>query len=177
MNVKETVGRLSVEDRKVSVLLIDPPKVCFSFEDTVGLAGHGRFHWLLLVGTGIGCMSIMIEDNCMAFVIPVVKCDLALTIRQQGLLYVASTMGFVCSSHLWGFVADTWGRRKVLRTALCLCCISSAASSFAANGWALMISRFVVGLWWVHCADSNRTISDLDFQFVRHQGHFNVVPK
>lgn len=82
----------------------------------------------------------------MAFVLPAAKCDLDLSIAEQGFMYVASTMGFVCSSHLWGFFADTWGRRKVLRAALFLCCITSAASSLAPNSLTLMVSRFMVGL-------------------------------
>lgn len=127
-------------------MLIEPGNRPFSFDQALDLAGYGRFHWMLLFGTGIGCISIMVEDNCMAFVLPAAKCDLHLTTTQQGFMYATSTMGFVCSSHLWGFFADTWGRRKVLRAALCLCCITSAASSFAANSVMLMVSRFMVGL-------------------------------
>lgn len=82
----------------------------------------------------------------MAFVLPAAKCDLNLTTAEQGFMYVASTTGFICSSHLWGFLADTWGRRKVLRSALFLCCLMSAASSLAANSYMLMVSRFMVGL-------------------------------
>lgn len=135
------------EDRNMAKLLMtDPLGRHFTFDQTLDLAGYGRFHWMLLFGTGIGCISIMVEDNCMAFVLPMAKCELNLSTAEQGFMYVASTLGFVCSSHLWGFFADTWGRRQVLRTALLLCCITSAASSFALNSKMLMISRFTVGL-------------------------------
>lgn len=138
---------VSQGDREKSMLLIDPlASAKFTFDQSLELVGYGRFHWMLLIGTGIGCVSIMVEDNCMSFVLPAAKCDLHLTPTEQGFMYVASTMGFVCSSHLWGFVADTWGRRKVLRTALLLCSFTSAASSLSTTSGMLMASRFVVGL-------------------------------
>lgn len=127
-------------------VLIEPVGAHLTFDQTLELAGYGRFHWMLLLGTGIGCIAIIIEDNCLSFVLPAAKCDLHLSTGEQGFMYVASTMGFVCSSHLWGFLADTWGRRKVLRLALVLCCCTSAASSLATNGSLLLISRFTVGL-------------------------------
>lgn len=94
-------------------------------------------------------MVVVIEGHCMAYVLPTAKCDLHLTTTEQGFIYAIGYIGVVLASHFWGFMADTWGRRKVLRTALLACFLFSIISSFSVNSWMLMITRFIVGLWYV----------------------------
>lgn len=106
----------------------------------------GRFHTVLLLGTAAGCLTVLLEDNCMSYVLPAARCALGLTVQQQGVLYVATTFGFVCASHVWGCVADTWGRQKVLRCALGLTAAASAVSACAWGAGTLLAARFAVGL-------------------------------
>lgn len=82
----------------------------------------------------------------MAFVLPVAKCELNITNAEQGLINAVAFIGVVLTSHIWGFMADTWGRQKVLRLALFAGFLFSSISSFSTSSTMLLITRFLVGL-------------------------------
>lgn len=54
-------------------------------------------------------------------------------------------LGVISSSHLWGFLADTRGRRKIIFPALFLACTCSLVSSIITNFYLLVFLRFCVG--------------------------------
>ena len=81
----------------------------------------------------------------MSYITPYAKCDLNLTTKEQGLLSAISYFGNVCTSHLWGFLADTWGRKKVLRVAAAGGFGFSLLSMFAVNTISMIILRFLAG--------------------------------
>lgn len=76
---------------------------------------------------------------------PQIRCDLNLSTAEQGLLSSISYLGIVSSSHIWGFLADTWGRQKVLRLTTFGGFVTCFASAFAWNTWSLIFLRFVGG--------------------------------
>lgn len=86
---------------------------------------------------------------------PYVKCDLELSIREQGVLSGITYLGIVFSSHFWGFLADTYGRKKVLRLAAAAAFIVSFSSAFAVNTISMILLRFLAGAWLVlrNCFD------------------------
>jgi MFS transporter, VNT family, synaptic vesicle glycoprotein 2 len=77
----------------------------------------------------------------------VAQCDLNLSYQDKGLLNGAAFLGIVLSSHFWGFLSDTWGRRQVLRLSLSSAVVISIVSSFSTTAWMLIITRFLVGVW------------------------------
>lgn len=81
----------------------------------------------------------------MSYITPYAKCDLNLTIKEQGLLSAISYFGNLCTSHLWGFLADTWGRQKVLRVAATGAFAFSFLSMFAVNTISMIVLRFLTG--------------------------------
>lgn len=87
--------------------------------------------------------------NFLGFVLPVSQCDLNLTTSEKGILASATYVGIICSSHLWGFLADTKGRRYVIRPTLLFVFILSAASSFVQNFYQFAVLRFLGGFLWV----------------------------
>nr|CAD7410429.1 unnamed protein product [Timema poppensis] len=54
--------------------------------------------------------------------------------------------GMIASSQLWGFIADTNGRRKVLIITLLINCCCTIASSFSSALWVLVLFRFLNGV-------------------------------
>lgn len=86
------------------------------------------------------------ENINISFILPFAKCDLELTTAQQGLLNSVAFIGIVISSQFWGFLADTWGRRKVIRMSLLGGFIFAIISAFATSFAALVFLRLMVGI-------------------------------
>lgn len=93
-------------------------------------------------------MTILVEAQCMSIVLPAAKCDLGITIYEQGLLNSVSFLGLILAAHFWGFMVDVWGRLKTLKLSLAMCFFCSALSSFAISSWMLLVSRLIVGIWY-----------------------------
>lgn len=119
----------------------------YTFEETVTELGTGRFHLFILLICGSALLSSVNEGLSIGFVLPYVKCDLHMTPYEQGILNSVVFCGIILSSHFWGFLADTWGRRKVMQVSVLTTFIFSAISSVANNVWLMIVLRLLVGLW------------------------------
>lgn len=91
-------------------------------------------------------MGMAMENVNIGFVMPQVKCDMIMSTTEQGLLNSISFLGIVVSSHFWGFMADTWGRRKVMQTSLLGGFVFAYISAFSISPTMMIFFRFVVGL-------------------------------
>lgn len=91
-------------------------------------------------------MGATIENISIAFVLPYANCDLNMTTTELGLVSSIAFLGIVVSSHFWGFLADTWGRKKVIRLAATCALISAFLSAFATNAPLLIVLRLIVGI-------------------------------
>lgn len=109
--------------------------------------GHGKFHYLILLATGTSLVALVAELIGIGYSGPSAKCDMKFTTSQQGVLNSIAFLGFVCSSHFWGFLSDTWGRHKSLRLSLISTFIFSAMSSISISIAMLITTRFCVGFW------------------------------
>lgn len=90
-------------------------------------------------------MAVIMETMGMMFVIPAAVCDLELDLTAKGLLASSSFLGVVSSSHLWGFLADTRGRRNILLISMVLGFLTSLFSSIAPNAWLFILIRYFNG--------------------------------
>lgn len=89
--------------------------------------------------------ALIFETVGITFVLPVSQCDLNLTTSEKGILGAAAFFGIICSSHLWGFLADTKGRRSVILPTLIVAFFMSFMSSFVQNFYLLTVLRFLNG--------------------------------
>lgn len=128
------------------VMMAMPSKAIHTFDEAIALTGSGRFHWLLLFAVGFGLLAVVAEGMSMGYVLPLAKCELAISNVEQGMINAVAFIGVVVTSHFWGFMADTWGRVKVLRTSLLAGFVCSAISSFSTTSTMLLIFRLFVGL-------------------------------
>lgn len=90
-------------------------------------------------------MGAGLENVSFSYILPYAKCDLNLTIAEQGVLTSVSFLGIVSTSYFWGFLADTWGRQKVLSVAALCGFTFSFMSGLATNTTILIILRFMAG--------------------------------
>lgn len=90
-------------------------------------------------------MGAAVENVNLSYILAFAKCDLKLILAEQGVLTSVSFLGIVSTSYVWGFLADTWGRQKVLCVAgLCGFCFSFS-SGFATDTTVLIVLRFLAG--------------------------------
>lgn len=109
--------------------------------------GTGFFHTFLLIVCGASLLALVTEAINIGFVVPSARCEIHMTDSEQGVLLSMGFLGIVVSSHLWGFLTDTWGRKSSLQLALAMGFVFSSASAFAPNvGWMIGL-RFLTGFW------------------------------
>lgn len=91
-------------------------------------------------------MCVIMETMGMMYVIPAAECDLQLTLTMKGYISAASFLGVVSGSHLWGFLADTRGRKKMILINLTVSFIMTLISSVVPEDWVFMLLRYFNGL-------------------------------
>lgn len=92
-------------------------------------------------------LVVYVEGFNMSYVLPAVRLDIPMSSVEQGIINAAGFVGIILTSHFWGFMADTWGRQKVLQLSLGIGFIFSLVSSFCNSIILLIVTRFCVGLW------------------------------
>lgn len=105
----------------------------------------GIFHYLLVIISGLAVFATIGEICSIMYVFPVSQCDLNLTPSEKGILGGAVPLGIISSAHLWGYLADTKGRRAVILPTLVLAFLSSASASFVQNFYLFTVLRFLNG--------------------------------
>lgn len=90
-------------------------------------------------------MCVIIETMNAMFVSPAAQCDLNLSLTAKGLLSSAGFLGVVASSHVWGYIADTRGRKKVVLLSLTISAAISLIGSFITITWLYILLRFFNG--------------------------------
>lgn len=120
-------------------------------EECLQLAEVGRFHYFLLAVCGLAALGSMMNGVAIAAALPSTKCDFNMTTSLEGVVRSVGHIGSICSSHMWGFCSDTYGRKKTLLLALILLIISSILASFSVNAMMLIVFRLLNGAWSVYC--------------------------
>lgn len=100
---------------------------------------------MLIFVSAIILLGVMLETCGISYVLAVSECDLNLTTSRKGVLGAVSFVGIICSSHLWGFLADTKGRRYVIQFTLFMAFLSSICASFVQNFYLFATLRFLNG--------------------------------
>ena len=105
----------------------------------------GRFHYKLLLVTGLGWLFDSMDTGLIAFILPVLAKEWGLAPGQMGLIGSIGLIGMALGAVVSGTAADRMGRKKVFTITVL---IYSIASAFCALSWSyesLLIFRFLVG--------------------------------
>lgn len=116
-----------------------------SLEDALERTGFGKFNWILIILSGAILSAVFLETVSINMILPVAQCDLQMTNQDKGLLSAVGFVGIILSSHLWGFLADTRGRKKIIVTSLFIAFSTTIISTFTQSYWLLVVLRFVNG--------------------------------
>lgn len=120
-----------------------------TLEDAIIHTKYGKFNYIMIVLSGLILACGMLETNCVNMILPIAQCELNLTNVHKGLLGSVGYIGIILSSHFWGFMADTRGRKKVIIPALLLSFLFTLLSTFSKSFWLFALFRFLNGFWWV----------------------------
>lgn len=109
------------------------------------LIEFGLFNYVIIFLCGMILYAVVMETSGVIFLIPVAKCDLNLTTSKTGILGGASLLGIICSSHLWGYLADVKGRRAVIQPTLFIAFFLSFIASFVKDFHIFAALKFLNG--------------------------------
>lgn len=124
-----------------------PPNILKAdFEQAIELTGYGKFHYLLLAICGLVSTSEEMDVISMSFILPSAQCDLDLNTQTKGWLNSIIFIGMMVGAYVWGSIADTLGRRKVLIVISFMNAVCIVASSFSQTYILFMIFRFLNGV-------------------------------
>lgn len=116
------------------------------FEKAISISGYGLFQYQLLL-LGIPAMlSTTFATTAIAYILPVAECDLQLSLLNKGTLNAITFAGMICSSIVWGYLADTQGRRKVLMIGYFGDTVFSLLCSISQNFSSLIVFKFFQGV-------------------------------
>lgn len=115
------------------------------FEEALKRCKFGKFNYILIALSGGLLACGFFELTSVNFILPLAQCDLDMSSTDKGILSAIGYVGVILSSHLWGFLADTKGRRSMLIPSLLMAFFATVLSSLANNFWLLVSLRFVNG--------------------------------
>uniref|UniRef100_A0A1Y9G865 Major facilitator superfamily (MFS) profile domain-containing protein n=1 Tax=Anopheles albimanus TaxID=7167 RepID=A0A1Y9G865_ANOAL len=116
-------------------------------DEALLMTRFGLYNVCLIAISGTILAGVLLETLGISYVLPVAECDLLLTTKEKGVLSAISFAGIISSSHLWGFLADTQGRRTVIVPTLFLAFTSTVLSSFTTSFWIITVARFLTGFF------------------------------
>lgn len=105
----------------------------------------GRFHYKLLLVTGLGWLFDSMDTGLIAFILPVLAKEWGLAPGQMGLIGSIGLIGMALGAIISGTVADRIGRKKVFTITVLLYSIASAFCALSWNYQSLLVFRFLVG--------------------------------
>ena len=105
----------------------------------------GRFHYKLLLVTGLGWLFDSMDTGLIAFILPVLAKEWGLAPGQMGLIGSIGLIGMALGAVISGTVADRIGRKKVFTITVLLYSIASAFCALSWNYQSWLVFRFLVG--------------------------------
>ena len=105
----------------------------------------GKFHYRLLLVTGLGWMFDAMDTGIIAFVLPTLAKAWALTTQQMGLIGSMGLVGMAIGAVLAGALADRFGRKRMFMATLALYSLATGLCGLAWSFESLLLFRFLVG--------------------------------
>ncbi|XP_023940976.1 putative transporter svop-1 [Bicyclus anynana] len=118
-------------------------KSCMTFEEALDLTGFGKFNFLAMLVNMTLITGMAFEIMSVAYLVPASACELDTTVFQQGLMAGMPLLGIIATSHFWGYLADTRGRRKILSLCMVLAFVTGGATALSPNWIVFSVLKFL----------------------------------
>ncbi|XP_076231040.1 synaptic vesicle glycoprotein 2B [Calliopsis andreniformis] len=110
------------------------------------MSGYGKFNYLLLLAVLPASFSSIFSSSAISYVLPSAECDLGLSMLDKGILNSMTFAGMISTAFFWGFMTDTFGRKKIMFYGYLCTGILSVATCFSHTSWILILFKFLDGV-------------------------------
>lgn len=117
-----------------------------SFVARLDAVKPNRFHWKLLIVSGLGWLFDAMDVILIFFLLVPISREFALDAPRTGLVVSAGFVGMFVGAATSGRLADRYGRKTVFQATLLVFCFGSLLSSLAPSYETLLAARIVTGL-------------------------------
>ncbi|XP_045767306.1 putative transporter svop-1 isoform X2 [Maniola jurtina] len=118
-------------------------KTSTTFEEALNMTGFGKFNFLAMLVNISLITGMAFEIMSVAYLVPASACELNTTVFQQGLMAGMPLLGIIATSHFWGYLADTKGRRKILALCMILAFLAGCASALSPDWIVFSVLKFL----------------------------------
>lgn len=117
-----------------------------SYDQAIQEVGFGRFQVKLMVVCGLGWAADAMEVLLIAFILPAISEEWALTNTQRGLLGTSIFLGMLVGAWGWGWVSDRIGRKLGFVSTIAIDSVFGLLSAFSPSFLWLVILRTLTGV-------------------------------
>ena len=117
-----------------------------SFTARLDAVPLNRFHWKLLLATGLGWMFDAMDVILIAFLLAPISREFGLDAPRTGLVVSAGFVGMFIGAATAGRLADRYGRKAIFQITLLIFCVGSVLSAAAPTYETLLLARVITGL-------------------------------
>lgn len=101
---------------------------------------------VLTIISGFVMVNGYIEGAVFSFILPVSQCEMNWTASERGMLSGAVKIGMISSAYVWGYLADTKGRRTVMLPTLFISSALSILSSLSKSFEVMFMLKLTSGI-------------------------------
>ncbi|CAG9858657.1 unnamed protein product [Phyllotreta striolata] len=139
------LGNNQDENNKENTVKTQSDSENANFEEAITATGYGKFNILLLLFMIPSSFTQASEQMAISYILPIADCDLHLTLEQKSLLNAVSFAGSLSSGVLFGYLSDTFGRKRLIVYGYFLHFVFSLAAATSTNLLQLLIAKFFCG--------------------------------
>jgi MFS family permease len=143
----ETVdGCAIVSDNSENICLAPPTVISISIDDAMELLGFGRFHYQIMLASGLCFAADGMQVVLLTFLTPILKEQWGLSNHETAGITSTLFAGSMFGTLAWGSLADRIGRRPVFLLAMAVITLASLGTSLIANDYSgIVMTTFGVG--------------------------------
>ncbi|MBI2325365.1 MAG: MFS transporter [Chloroflexi bacterium] len=117
-----------------------------SFTSRLDAVALNRFHWKLLIVSGLGWMFDAMDVILVAFLLRPITTEFVLDPQRAGILAAATPAGMFLGAAISGRLADRYGRKTIFQITLLVFSAGTLLSAVAPSYELLLVARVLAGI-------------------------------
>ncbi|XP_063705657.1 synaptic vesicle glycoprotein 2B-like [Culicoides brevitarsis] len=143
----DVVSDRNCSSHSIEINKQDPETKAWLFDDALQFIGFGKVQIMCIFICGLILSAVINETMGMMMIITPSQCDLQLSSTAKGMVSSTGFIGIMIPAYMWGYLADTKGRKKIMLFSLFCSNVAAVCSSVAPTFTVFLICRFVVGFF------------------------------